>query len=190
LGSAEAFPSLLCLRPLISYYWVLSGNNLYTSSTLWNVGIGTNNPQAKLEVRGYSMITQLGVGGNLNAPSYPLGMYRLSVSGDSYFTGDTIIRGKVGIGSGFAQPQADLHVGGVMYLAPTSAPSTPLEGMMYYDKGEGKFKCYQKDQNGILSWQTCGGGTAGETPFPSPFPSPFPFRVYNQGRLVLEINEE
>jgi len=38
-------------------YWLLSGNNLYTSSTNWNVGIGTNNPQAKLEVNGVIRLT-------------------------------------------------------------------------------------------------------------------------------------
>jgi len=134
------------------------------------------------------MITQLGVGGNLNAPSYPLGMYRLSVSGDSYFTGDTIIRGKVGIGSGFAQPQADLHVGGVMYLAPTSAPSTALEGMMYYDRGERTFKCAVYDStNATTTWKTCGGGTE---PRP-PQQLTIPVQIYDSNnRLVLEINQE
>jgi len=33
-------------------YWVLSGSNLYTSSTAWNVGIGTTTPAYKLEVAG------------------------------------------------------------------------------------------------------------------------------------------
>jgi ethanolamine utilization microcompartment shell protein EutS len=33
-------------------YWTLTGNNLYTSSTAWTVGIGTIAPQAKLDVRG------------------------------------------------------------------------------------------------------------------------------------------
>jgi hypothetical protein len=31
-------------------YWVLSGSNLYTSSTAWNVGIGTTSPQRKLHI--------------------------------------------------------------------------------------------------------------------------------------------
>ena len=33
-------------------YWVLSGSNLYTSSTAWNVGIGTTSPGEKLTVTG------------------------------------------------------------------------------------------------------------------------------------------
>ncbi|MBI2279044.1 MAG: hypothetical protein HYU81_03215 [Candidatus Brennerbacteria bacterium] len=32
--------------------WLLSGSNLYASSTSWNVGIGTTNPQQKLHVKG------------------------------------------------------------------------------------------------------------------------------------------
>ena len=38
-------------------YWVLSGSNLYASSTTWNVGIGTPSPGAKLEVAGQIKIT-------------------------------------------------------------------------------------------------------------------------------------
>jgi len=34
-----------------SSQWVLSGNNLYASSTAWNVGVGTNSPGGKLEIR-------------------------------------------------------------------------------------------------------------------------------------------
>jgi len=33
-------------------YWRLSGNNLYTSSTAWNVGIGTTTPGRKLHISG------------------------------------------------------------------------------------------------------------------------------------------
>ena len=46
----------------VPQYWTLSGNNLYTSSTNWNVGIGTTNPQAKLHVEG--RIYQTGLGGS------------------------------------------------------------------------------------------------------------------------------
>jgi hypothetical protein len=46
----------------VPQYWTLSGNNLYTSSTNWNVGIGTTNPQAKLHVAG--RIYQTGLGGS------------------------------------------------------------------------------------------------------------------------------
>ncbi len=34
-------------------YWTLSGSNLYTSNTSYNVGIGTTNPSTKLDVSGY-----------------------------------------------------------------------------------------------------------------------------------------
>ncbi len=37
-------------------YWTLSGSNLYVSSTAWNVGIGTTNPQYKLDVVGNAKI--------------------------------------------------------------------------------------------------------------------------------------
>ncbi|PKM89322.1 hypothetical protein CVU83_00200 [Candidatus Falkowbacteria bacterium HGW-Falkowbacteria-2] len=40
----------------VSSYWNLSGNNLYASSTAWNVGIGTTNPGGKLEVNGDTII--------------------------------------------------------------------------------------------------------------------------------------
>ncbi|MFA0749686.1 MAG: hypothetical protein SLRJCFUN_000089 [Candidatus Fervidibacter sp.] len=91
------------------------------------------------------------------------------------------------VGIGTNNPQAKLEVNGILRLTPSNAPSTPLEGMMYYDNTLKTFRCatFNTSTNQV-TWQTCGGGTAGETPFPSPFP----FRVYNQGRLVLEINEE
>jgi len=38
-------------------YWVLSGNYLYTSSTAWNVGIGTTTPSSKLTVSGDLFVT-------------------------------------------------------------------------------------------------------------------------------------
>jgi len=40
-------------------YWDLSGNTLYPENTSWNVGIGTNNPGAKLEVKGSEPATAL-----------------------------------------------------------------------------------------------------------------------------------
>jgi hypothetical protein len=43
----------------VAQYWTLSGSNLYTSSTNWNVGIGTSSPQAKLDI----YATQQGPGG-------------------------------------------------------------------------------------------------------------------------------
>jgi hypothetical protein len=51
-------------------YWVLSGSNLYTSSTAWNVGIGTTTPAYKLDVNGNTRITgNLNVNGVLRVPS-------------------------------------------------------------------------------------------------------------------------
>ena len=46
-------------------YWTLSGNNLYPTSTSYNVGIGTNNPSAKLEVNG-----QIRIKSNENNDNY------------------------------------------------------------------------------------------------------------------------
>ncbi len=40
------------LNTISSSQWVLNGNNLYASSTSWNVGIGTANPVSKLTVFG------------------------------------------------------------------------------------------------------------------------------------------
>ena len=47
--------------------WVKSGNNLYTSTTAWNVGIGTTTPESKLDVNG-SLAVRGAV--SLTGPSY------------------------------------------------------------------------------------------------------------------------
>jgi hypothetical protein len=86
-------------------YWTLSGNNLYTSSTNWNVGIGTNNPQAKLDVVGEIKTTGLSVGGYSGTVKTSTG---LGVYGHSEFQNNLVIGGNVGIGT--TTPQAKLHV--------------------------------------------------------------------------------
>jgi hypothetical protein len=50
--------------------WKLSGNNLYASSTSWNVGIGTTTPGAKLQVND-SFLVSYGSNGSIVASTTP-----------------------------------------------------------------------------------------------------------------------
>ena len=77
--------------------WIISGNNMY-SGVSGNVGIGTNNPSAKLTVEGNIVLT----GGNIY---YINGIKGLNSGGATVH-----IPGSVGIGT--TNPQAKLHVNG------------------------------------------------------------------------------
>jgi len=92
----------------------------------------------------------------------------------------TTINSNVGIG--LTAPTAKLEVSGALRLTPSTAPASPQQGMMYYDSGTGKFKCY--DASGI--WKDCGGVQAGPAPSGA-----LPFIIRDSaGNLVLEVNQE
>ncbi len=55
---------------------------------------------------------------------------------------------------------------------------------MYYDKNQGKFKCYVKGASANPGWQDCGGGEG-------PWEPTVPFIIKDSaGNIVLEINQE
>jgi len=71
--------------------WVKNGSNLYTSSTSWNVGIGTTSPGAKLDVNGslavrgaVSFTSSLYVGGNVGIGSTTSPADKLQVFGNTF----------------------------------------------------------------------------------------------------------
>ena len=49
-------------------------------------------------------------------------------------------KGNVGIGTN--NPQATLHVDDVLMLQPSTAPTSPLKGMIYYDATDNMLRCY------------------------------------------------
>ncbi len=115
----------------------------------------------------------------LNQKFY-FGHYNPDDSWDKYMMVIDAISGNVGIGTD--NPQAKLEVAGAIRLAPSSQPSNPQEGMMYYDSSLHKFMCATDK-----GWQDCGG--AGEV---AGGELTVPVKIWdsNKTRLVLEITEE
>jgi len=98
--------------------------------------------------------------GNLPAPinvgnlgQVKAGGLMLNTAGAPY--GLIVASGNVGVG--VLNPSQKLDVAGALRLQPSSAPTgVGLNGVIYYDSTENKFKCYQ---NG--SWVDCIGGVGG-----------------------------
>jgi hypothetical protein len=93
--------------PSFISYWILSVNNsLYATPTNVNIGIGTNNPNAKLHVIGNVRADQFCLGNNCinNWPSF-ISYWMLSVNNSLYATPTN-----VNIGIGTNNPNAKLHV--------------------------------------------------------------------------------
>jgi hypothetical protein len=87
-------------------YWTLSGNSLYATPTNVNVGIGTINPSAKLDVVGNVKADQFCLGNNCitNWPSGGTNYWILS--GNSLYATPT----NVNVGIGTTSPQATIHI--------------------------------------------------------------------------------
>ncbi|RLI90208.1 MAG: hypothetical protein DRO95_06610, partial [Candidatus Altiarchaeales archaeon] len=66
---------------------------------------------------------------------------------------DLVVEGNVGIGE--TEPEYKLDIAGALRLQPGSAP-TGVNGVIYYDSSEDKFKCYQAG-----SWVDCMGSGTG-----------------------------
>jgi len=129
------------------------------------VGIGTTNPLGKLHVNfgapgvNYVRITNdvnnIAILGDNTAPNdrgtlflyYNGALKTLISASNSYFNG-----GNVGIGT--TSPGYNLDVSGAIRLQPSTIP-TGANGVIYYDSGTNKFRCYQ---NGV--WTDCIGAGA------------------------------
>jgi hypothetical protein len=103
--------------------------------------------------------------------------------------------GAIPIGSSntneLTQSGFEVKSGALKFPAVSSPPacSKDLNGLMYYDSGNGKFKCCIKTQDNPLKyeWSDCGGGGG------APKSDVIPFKIYEDPTLkkvVLEINEE
>lgn len=104
-----------------------------------NIGIGTSNPEAKLQVG--SNVTTLNVFENLSFDGIDNDQDGITDEADegNYKLGVGTV-GNVGIGT--ATPGELLDVAGAMHLKPGSAPSTPDEGDIYMDSTTHKLRCY------------------------------------------------
>ncbi len=87
----------------------------------------------------------------------------------------------------------NIYPSGAIALTPTSQPTNPVPGMMYFDSNPNieTFMCYVKSSNpsSPYTWANCGGGTSlGVLPSGN---SSYPFVLVNpsNGHLVLQISE-
>jgi hypothetical protein len=136
----------------------LMTNNLYRMTVLGTgqVGIGTTSPVSNLEVEDANPDIRLdaAVGGTgylrFSQDDTQKAYVRINANGDLQLdtsapgaAGITILNSDVYVGIGTETPARTLHVGDVMRLEPTTAPSSPSAGDMYIDSGDGnKLKVY------------------------------------------------
>ena len=147
-------------------YWNLSGNNLFTSSTSWNLGIGTTAPSASLDIFGKLKFTSGGIIYNTDSSRWldmtgTLGD-SLKVSGDLYSTagelkiagtGINYLMGSLGIGT--TNPLAKLDIFGALKLGNTAdACDATKTGTFRYDANSGQ--SYLCDGTRWLNQKNCG----------------------------------
>jgi hypothetical protein len=133
-----------------------TGNNQFLIRASGGVGIGTNNPQRILHIKGYNprvLIEAETSNPELNFMSTgdPFSeiwaLYKDSVSNDFRFYQNgnkvTIQNSTGNVGIGTTNPQRALHISDVLRLEPrTSAPSSPSEGDIYVNSSDHHIYCY------------------------------------------------
>jgi len=93
------------------------------------IDLVNSSSSARFKVRPYSDSTYMSLYNSSNTETV-----RISTVGNSYFTG-----GNVGIG---ITPARSLHVSAVMRLEPSTTPSNPSAGDIYFDSSTNKLRCY------------------------------------------------
>ncbi|MBP6891067.1 hypothetical protein KBC01_01845, partial [Candidatus Parcubacteria bacterium] len=169
-------------------YWSDSNTLTSTSSFVWDntngrLGIGTSTPSTTFQVYGTSTLRDIVPDATL---TYNLGasttrwnnawisniylgtstwvisqakdgrvqFLNNAESGKEIFT--IASNGNVGVGT--STPASNFSIDGGLLLAPTTTVPLAVNGSMYYDSTDGKFKCYQAG-----SWTNCiGTGGTGE----------------------------
>lgn len=127
--------------------WWVDGKNYIRGTTIIadndtdnKVGIGTADPQAKLDVVGSAKITKLGTNGLSPDSGYPSGWTGGIHTFDVYSDGGTIAAGRNG------NVNASINADGKIKIA---------------DGTQGEGKVLTSDSNGVARWSSNGGGGGG-----------------------------